>query len=713
MVVPQVILALAISIAPGAESNLLALQRECAANVPPLQVGGGLPGKVSAFGSRAVVLGVAPAGASTAPILVAANYGKGRVAAMSHGVLWDLNTTHPVMKSLGTWLRHDTGTIGVLGGSKVPGGDFKAYDSLLEATSSCSALILSTSQIATDSKSEQVLNQFVLKGGGLLVLDTPWGWLQLNPGKSLRKDHPAQRLLAHMGIGFSDGFTEPEGGKLAFLPPLPEHHVAEAYSRVRSRAAIRGDVKVIGDTLMSIMRDGWQDEPQATQIRSEVGSAASSAYPRKGKPIQQSNILDRLAIASYDAEWRALPPSKVVAHPGAADYPGSVPGMKPGSRVEVEVGGKKRTWWSTGQYAAPSFPVSITLPPEWKGKSVQLRIGGHSDSLWHLSKWERYPSIDLEVPVVNGKATANNPFGGMVYLVCNQALPKGKLKIEGAAPAPVYFLGKTSATEWLSLRNSPAPWAEIVGNQSAICVPSEVVRKLDDPAAIAKYFDEMVTEAEKFFGVPLGTTEHRFQADRQISAGYMHSGYPIMTWLDVQEKFVDIKTLRGKDGSTNWGFYHELGHNYQESEWTWNGWGETTNNLFSIHCVQHFNGHEFGHPAMSPTEVDARLKAVFAQPGAEAFYEKDPWFGLTFWEMFRREFGFAPMTTFFTECRSLKPAERPRTEQDRKDLFAERMSRILGKNVVDYMKMWGIEVSPKVVEKCQQYPKWLPKPWRS
>lgn len=116
---------------------------------------------------------------------------------------------------------------------------------------------------------------------------------------------------------------------------------------------------------------------------------------------------------------------------------------------------------------------------------------------------------------------------------------------------------------------------------------------------------------------------------------------------------------------------------------------------------------------MSPTEVDARLKAVFAQPGAEAFYEKDPWFGLTFWEMFRREFGFAPMTTFFTECRSLKPAERPRTEQDRKDLFAERMSRILGKNVVDYMKMWGIEVSPKVVEKCQQYPKWLPKPWRS
>jgi hypothetical protein len=667
-----------------------------------------------AFGSRAVVIGVAPSGSTTAPVIVAANYGKGRVSAISHGVLWDLNTSHPVMKALSTWLADGEGTVGVMGGSKVPDAGFKSYPSIVEATSSSSALILSTGDVAANPGNEALLNQFVLKGGGLLIIDTPWGWLQLHPGKSLRRDHPGQRLLAPMGIGFADGFAETDSGKLKLLAPLPEHHVAEAYSRVQSRAALAGDARVISDVLMGAMRDGWQDEPVATKLRSEIGAAGGTHYPTDGKPIGANQIRARLGIVAYDAEWRSLPIDKVRAHPGARDYPGMVATKDRASRkvASITLGGKKRLWWSTGQYAVPGEPVSVRVPAEWKGKTLHLRIGGHSDSLWHLDNWERYPSIDLEVPIVDGQAKANNPFGGMIYIVCHESLPKGTVTIEGSAKAPVYFLGKTSEQEWKGLREAPAPWAEIVGHQSAICIPSEVVRTLGKPELIAKYFDEMVFEAEKFFGVPLGTTEHRFQADRQISAGYMHAGYPIMTWLDVQEKFVDIKTLRGKDGNTNWGFYHELGHNYQENTWTWDGWGETTNNLFSLHCVQHFNGEDYGHPAMSPKEVDSRLAMVFAKPTSQAFYEKDPWFGLTFWEMLRREFGFAPMTKFFTECRSLPASERPRNEQQRKDLFARKMSKILGKNLVDYMKMWGIEVSPDAAAACKQFPAWLPKPWR-
>ena len=46
-------------------------------------------------------------------------------------------------------------------------------------------------------------------------------------------------------------------------------------------------------------------------------------------------------------------------------------------------------------------------------------------------------------------------------------------------------------------------------------------------------------------------------ADTQISAGYMHAGYPLMTQMDIVDVIVDKELLfTNKHGGT-WGFYHE------------------------------------------------------------------------------------------------------------------------------------------------------------
>ena len=57
---------------------------------------------------------------------------------------------------------------------------------------------------------------------------------------------------------------------------------------------------------------------------------------------------------------------------------------------------------------------------------------------------------------------------------------------------------------------------------------------------------------------PLDVQPQRFVTDRQISLGYMHSGYPIMTHLDAAERFVDLERLSTKG---DWGMFHEMGHN--------------------------------------------------------------------------------------------------------------------------------------------------------
>jgi hypothetical protein len=65
-------------------------------------------------------------------------------------------------------------------------------------------------------------------------------------------------------------------------------------------------------------------------------------------------------------------------------------------------------------------------------------------------------------------------------------------------------------------------------------------------------------------------------ADNPVSLGCLvvclqHSGYPIMTFMDVVNTTVDLSI---KD--SRWGHLHELGHNHQRGEWTWDCTGEVS-----------------------------------------------------------------------------------------------------------------------------------------
>jgi hypothetical protein len=64
----------------------------------------------------------------------------------------------------------------------------------------------------------------------------------------------------------------------------------------------------------------------------------------------------------------------------------------------------------------------------------------------------------------------------------------------------------------------------------------------------------------------------------------MHSGYPIVTGLDVatvtNNYFVFNMTNLLANG--HWGIFHEMGHNMQRGWWTFDGTTEVTTNIFSL-----------------------------------------------------------------------------------------------------------------------------------
>jgi hypothetical protein len=68
----------------------------------------------------------------------------------------------------------------------------------------------------------------------------------------------------------------------------------------------------------------------------------------------------------------------------------------------------------------------------------------------------------------------------------------------------------------------------------------------------------------------------------------MHSGYPIVTSLDVSDPKNDnfIFNLPSLQKNGQWGVFHEIGHNMQRDWWTYEGTGEVTVNIFSLKATE-------------------------------------------------------------------------------------------------------------------------------
>jgi len=281
-----------------------------------------------------------------------------------------------------------------------------------------------------------------------------------------------------------------------------------------------------------------------------------------------------------------------------------------------------------------------------------------------------------------------------------------KVTVQNAVAAPLYELGKTDLQTWKDqLRNDPAPWAELVSSNLAISLPSASVRHLDNPDAVLQFWDRVVAAEDEFSGQTNRTSPERFVLDRQISAGYMHSGYPIMAWLDQSEKVANLDALL----KGNWGFFHELGHNHQRPEWVLAGTTEITVNIFSMYCFEKVCGlPRHGHNAMSDAKREEALKAFFNDPTQT--WTSKPFTGLIFYDQLVAGFGWDTFHKIFIEYRDLPKAERPKTDDEKRDQWLVRFSQMTGKNLGPFFTAWRIATSETARNSITNLPVWLPEP---
>lgn len=679
----------------------------------------GIPGPLVLAGENAFPIIAGRQGKAQHAAIAGATAGQGRIVAFGHtgyldaGVLKVADTGLLFDRCI-RWAAGDRGgpTIGVLGDAQLAaslrarGFNASEFSGLRPSDLAVfNAVCIPTHRLRDEDIPP--LQDYIREGGGVLAAGLGWGWLQLNPSRTIR-EHPGNRLLMWAGLGFGDGMLDRTKGEgFGIAPSLPETLRADAaMERLASGGVLQGDeaaqVAASISGAIRVIDPEHRVFVRATQL---LAAATDRRLPQARTPVRAGDVRDRVLLAiDLELESRAKP-EEIRAHHAAEFFPGVVPAEA--SRIErtIATDPNRRGWQSTGLYAPPGEVITLILPEETPRKGVRIRIGCHTDGLWHHDAWRRFPDIARDFPAGPGVLRVASAFGGLIYLELPPKAGSIIATIKGAVESPRFVRGTTTLEQWESSRRAPAPWGELETSKIIVSVPSSALRDLADPRLVLEQWDRISDAHATLATIPLERSRpERYVADEQISAGYMHSGYPIMTHLDAVDDMTQVEKLRAGP----WGLLHELGHNHQEGEWTFSGTGEVTCNLFALHAIDTVctpppgtRGHEGVNKAPS-------LEAHRADGAKFDTWKREPFLALHMYVQLEKAFGWETYKKVFAEYRALPAGDRPRDDAQKRDQWMVRFSRACGRNLGPFFETWGVPTSVEARASIADLPGWMP-----
>lgn len=662
----------------------------------------GLPGVVSAISPNSVSFVIAQDGPIIIPVASAGRLGRGRVAAFGHGGFLTAGSAKEgdTGKLLSNVIQWCSGRAGKLRVGCIERSDHEWVRSLGFEPISVSRDSLEADLRRVDvailpaSFDSSVIENYVKNGGGLITAHTPWGWMQLNPGKDLATQMPMQGLLHQAGLSFSDGYAER-------VWPAKDLNESNRVNAAQALGNLNVDGQQASSTIMAALRSTTERDDFNRQVRNAV-TGASVKTPTEKSPLSAKDALSRLALTVKYLDRQSGKPSPRV-EPSAADFPGSVPDTAPRVEASVMIPVNKNQWVSTGLYAAPGEEITVESPVTLSSASVQ--IGCHSDTLWHLDRWQRHPEITVRKTLIPGVTRISSPFGGLVYIAVDRrnSLPEQKLTFSNVVRSARYVHGKTTLAQWKEQLKYQAPWVEIGSEKIIFSVPLVDAQKVDDPVALMNLWDKSLDLYSELDGRTLPDRAERIVCDRQISAGYMHSGYPIMTWMDSSiELSLSVKKLT-TDGT--WGHWHELGHNHQKGEWTFDGTGEVTCNLYSLYLMQKIAGKTLLDRIGSEKP---KVEAYLAKGGDFNKWKSEPFLALYMYGQLIEAFGWDSVKKYLRNYEGPNAGVMPKNDLEKRDQFMTRYSRVIGKNLGPFFQGWGVPTSQGARDSLKDLPVWVP-----
>lgn len=426
------------------------------------------------------------------------------------------------------------------------------------------------------------INTFAANGGGVVVCSTPWAL-------STQAYNDAQSVLEPFGLSVSGSGTA-TGSFTVAAASYPTFHsaligldlmIADATGGAAMSLANKRIAAGAVDRVLAV-RPTQADILAGLQTLENSGYGiiqVSAAVPlvKNNKPVEA--MLARFQSGKFDT----MSAAQLIAHPSAADWPGS---PAPGSTVSrnFTVNGTVPAdsyinWGDRGRrietrlYAAPGATVTVTIPADKVAGGLSLDIGCHIDQNFHLDQWNRFPKVTRRVPLTQTVTQTGSVFGGIVWI----SIPAGanlgtfNVTVSGALEAPCFQLGVDTDATWnATLKNLPGAWGCIMtdnvpgfGNTPGftVYVSRAKLQAVTSAEAVAQHWKSVIETADD----RMGYTAYRKRgesalSDRDIVAGGGHAGWPVMMAYGDSDVLVDDALKSG-----DWGFYHEIGHTFQDS----------------------------------------------------------------------------------------------------------------------------------------------------
>lgn len=695
----------------------------------------GAPGPVAIYGQFAFpVIAAGADGKAQMALCAAAGYGKGRALIFGHTGYLDSTSMNAdlgrLLENAVRWCAAGSGKqkphVGVRSGGldaflDKRGFLAKKFTGAIskQALKDFDVVILSA-QGLTDEAEAQVLQDYIKNGGGVIAAVTGWAFSQTSSGRTLNDDLAANIALRPVGLGWTDmSFPSDQLRSFEVRPDLPVMmNAAEAVLALR-RMKDGGTAPGADDlsqglnaiqVALSMQPTGRA--PLADAVMSALGQT-EGAVPTTQKPLKQGEKPgERLRLSMETRLLKMAAGADVKAHPAAEHFPGKVPADAKRVTQKVEIDPSIPAWHSTGLYAAAGEKITVTVPAAVAGKGFAVRIGCHTDTLYHLETWSRAPDISRSVSLKEPVTVAASAFGGLVYIEVpgrEKTESPFSVTIAGAVEAPLFELGKADDRTWNEIiKKRPAPWAEFACDKLILACPTEVANKVTNPTQLMEFWKRVVEDQDE---ISNQTRERRrperIVADVQISAGYMHSGYPIMVPVSAAPEMVTFSKIK----FPGWGFYHEIGHNHQRGDFTFDGTGEVTNNVLALHVFDAVLGKDktIGHGNVSADAQKKHVDEIRKSGNKFAAWKKEPFLALTTYIQLVDGFGWDAWKKYLYSFSDPGFGPAPKTDDEKRDQFLVRYSKIVNRNLGPFFDFWGIPVSSTARSEVAKLESWMPK----
>jgi Peptidase M60, enhancin and enhancin-like/Ricin-type beta-trefoil lectin domain-like/N-terminal domain of M60-like peptidases len=328
------------------------------------------------------------------------------------------------------------------------------------------------------------------------------------------------------------------------------------------------------------------------------------------------------------------------------------------------------------------------------------------------------------------------PYSGMMYFryVDNGLLDAPRPAIDvhvtrGGTAVPLYVQGVTTPDQWkrMLIRYPRAPWVEISGRRAMISVRRSAYDRSarNDPAVIFPILDAIISHQDRISGLD-GATEadrpsplrlHYIQDDvtpkKALHNVYMYAvdyyiGMPGKSASDL----LDPQALKQA-----WSIWHETGHLYQQSDWTWDSVVETTVNIYSLYTQERLGlrsrlAEEVEPGGRSPFDDARRYLASagrdFTDDSTFPTDSEPVWVRLVMYEQLRRGLGEAFYEKLHQYYR-LHPLtyEQQIGDHEKIQAFIYRSCLVADLDLTDFFSKWGLRANAATLAAVRslQYPR--------